>query len=86
MSTAIESSVLETPELHHREKHDTSLEDSSIDEKFPDEKEGAHHIAQPVDTADLGDVYEDVRAIDLDTNGKEKPISMSALMHDFSHS
>jgi OPT family small oligopeptide transporter len=78
MSTAIETSVLDTPELHQREKHDTSRDDSLLDEKFVNEKESINYAPQTIDVAEPGDVYEDVRAIDLDTNGKEKPITTGA--------
>jgi hypothetical protein len=39
------------------------------DEKF-DEKHDAVEVAEPI----LGDVYDDIRAIDLGEDGKERPI------------
>ena len=76
MSTGVDVPVLESAqELHHREKNDSPVDSNSLDEKFANEKAG-HEVNHTVDDADLGDVYEDVRAIDLDSNGKEKPIGM----------
>ncbi|KZP29075.1 OPT oligopeptide transporter [Athelia psychrophila] len=74
MSTAVETVVQDQPELLHREKHDSLADSNSLDEKFVNEKEAGAYIHQPIDNENLGDVYEDVRAIDLDANGKEKPI------------
>lgn len=41
------------------------------DEKY-DEKSGSVEIAEPI----TGDVYDDIRAIDLGEDGKERPIGM----------
>jgi hypothetical protein len=57
------------------ERNSVSL--SSADEKHADEKNVAFNEKHPVDDVFdqiNGDVYDDVRAIDLDENGKEKPI------------
>ncbi|KZP29051.1 OPT oligopeptide transporter [Athelia psychrophila] len=69
MSTAVETVVQEQPELLHREKQDSPADSNSLNEK-----EDGGYTHQPIDKDDLGDVYEDVRAIDLDASGKEKPI------------
>lgn len=46
---------------------------SYSDEKHPYES-GKDDVQIAADVGDVGDVYEDVRAIDLDDSGKEKPI------------
>jgi hypothetical protein len=43
-----------------------------VDEKASDTKE---HIPPDTDS-DIGEVCEDIRAIDMDADGKEKPIGM----------
>lgn len=87
MSTAVETAVQEQPELLQREKHDSPADSNSLDEKYPNEKEeGVYTHQAAVNGEDPGDVYEDVRAIDLDDNGKERPIGMYTLHSPLSRS
>lgn len=88
MPTAVETAVQDQPELLDREKHDSSTDSSSLNGKSLNEepikeKDDGGYTHQPINTEDLGDVYEDVRAIDLDASGKEKPISMYPLHSPF---
>lgn len=66
------SAVIDAPEYHSGEKPHTPADSNSIDEKFGHEHEKGKYTIEV--NEDLGDVYEDVRAIDLDASGKEKPI------------
>jgi hypothetical protein len=65
------STVIDAPPVSPQEK--TSNTGSIEDEKFAYNEKGTD-VAETVDLADPGDVFEDVRAIDLDENGKERPI------------
>ena len=75
------ATIATTPILSEKDKKDGST-DSIIDEKLPfDEKESGE--LQPEGLVDLkavalsddvGDVYDNVRAIDLGADGKERPI------------
>lgn len=55
---------------HPDAKHSSSFSDENFDEK-----RGAGEDTPSVD----GDVYNDTRAIDLDKDGKERPIGMSSI-------
>lgn len=65
------SAIIDTSEFHSGEKPHTPADSNSIDEKFGHEK---GNDTVDVNGEDLGDVYEDRRAIDLDASGNEKPI------------
>jgi hypothetical protein len=67
MSTVIDAPLISPPEKK------TSSTGSIEDEKFAYNEKGTD-VIETVDLADPGDVFEDVRAIDLDENGKERPI------------
>ena len=56
-----------------RSNHDDPLDEKGVNGS-DSEKYAVEHDTQ-VNT-DVGDVYEDIRAIDLDENGKEKPIGV----------
>ena len=77
-------STVETPALYKEEKttqgsdHDDSLEEKRAG-GGDSEKYGVQYDTQIV--TEVGDVYEDVRAIDLDENGKEKPIGVYCSSH-----
>ena len=60
--------------------HDDSLDEKRIGGGDSD-KYGAKEDTQVI--MDVGDVYEDVRTIDLDENGKEKPIGACCCWQPF---
>ena len=79
-------STVETPALYKDEKATPHSDlDDSLDEKRvgggDSDKHGVKEDTQAI--MDVGDVYEDVRAIDLDENGKEKPIGARCCQYPF---
>ena len=68
--------TVQTPALYKDEQ--ATDPDASLDEKQvggkDSEKDGVKRDTRV--TTDVGDVYEDVRTIDLGKNGKEKPIGV----------
>jgi hypothetical protein len=50
----------------------------SLDEKSKEKAELDQTSSLDIAAVDVGDVYENVRAIDLDDNGKERPIETAA--------
>ena len=73
------SATVEAPELFTQEKQEK--QDRSTD-SVDGEKLGYHEKVidgiEVVDLVDVGDVFEDVRAIDMGPDGKERPIGDSA--------
>jgi hypothetical protein len=62
------------PEQHVSDAERThSLSDEKYDEKNEKNERSSVDVAEPV----IAEVYDDVRAIDLDDNGKERPIGDS---------
>lgn len=67
--------TVQTPTLYKDEQ--ATDPDASLDEKHvggDDSEDGVAHDTRV--TTDVRDVYENVRTIDLDKNGKEKPIGV----------
>jgi hypothetical protein len=66
--------IHEQPQLHHR-----AMTYSSVDEKGSPTDEKKLDIKEEVLVHEVGDVSEDVRAIDLGADGKERPIGSTIL-------
>jgi hypothetical protein len=53
------------------------LSEDGLKSAYDEEKISEKMSSEKIPIVDIGDVYEDVRAIDLDADGKERPIGKS---------